>query len=143
MEATSAPTPAQGENLRKTALGVSDIVFFIVAVPLHRSRHRDRGFNQADLLAASLAAGRATPYARRALTRVIDTTSQSTLSLDDRIANVLCAFAPCVDAPMLEDRRVLIVDDVVTTGATLGACAEAISRCRPRSIVGAAVALTL
>src|SRR5450755_2129084 len=80
----------------------------VVAVPLHRARLRDRGFNQAHLLAASVAAGRVAPLIAHALTRVVNTTSQSILSLDDRQSNVQSAFAPGDDAEMLEDRRVLI-----------------------------------
>jgi ComF family protein len=86
-------------------------------VPLHRSRQRERGFNQADLLlrAAGL------PFARGTLRRSRPTHRQVGMHLGERRSNVSGAFAYA--GPRLDGLAVAIVDDVVTTGATVSECA--------------------
>src|SRR6202158_1279603 len=125
-----------GKNLRMPA----DVV---VSVPLHAARLRERGFNQAALVAQAFAETLAIPFIPDALRRTVDTRAQSTLALGRRRENVVRAFAPGPQAALLWDRRVLLVDDVVTSGATLAACAVTIHECRPRDIVGCALALRL
>jgi ComF family protein len=93
----------------------------IAPVPLHRGRRRQRGFNQAELLARVIARAHGVPVAPRALVRVRATPSQvRQASAGRRAANVAGAFACRED---LSGRVVLLVDDVATTGATLRACA--------------------
>jgi ComF family protein len=115
----------------------------VVAVPLHATRMRERGFNQAALVADAVAQTLALPFLPDALVRVVNTRAQSTLALDQRRENVVRAFAPGPHASRLSDRRVLLVDDVITSGATIAACAAAIHNCRPRDIIGCALALRL
>ena len=96
----------------------------IVPVPLHRSRLRRRGYNQSVLLAKELAQRIALPLCRGALLRERDTRSQVGLSREERWANVWGAFrCPSGD---LCGQDVLLIDDVLTTGATLEACASAL-----------------
>ena len=90
----------------------------LVPVPLHRSRLRTRGFNQAEDLAQHLDL----PVAR-VLRRVRATTSQTDLPASRRHANVRGAFALTRRAEV-EGRRLVLIDDVSTTGATLEACAR-------------------
>lgn len=93
----------------------------IVPVPLHRGRARQRGFNQAELLARAIGRAHGIPVAPRALVRVRLTPSQvRQASAAQRAANVAGAFACRED---VGGRVVLLVDDVATTGATLRACA--------------------
>ena len=95
----------------------------VVPVPLARERERERGFNQAELLAQRVARRLGVPVRPRWLARVRATRPQSDLVAAERRANVRGAFRA---APEVSGRHVLVVDDVLTTGATLGECARAL-----------------
>jgi ComF family protein len=104
----------------------------LLAVPLHRARRRERGYDQAGLLADALSLAAGIPRLGDALTRVRSTRPQTRMGAAARRANLRGAFR--VDrARRLEGRRVLLVDDVITTGATLDACLEALSKAGART----------
>jgi ComF family protein len=97
----------------------------LVPVPLHARRLRSRGFNQALLLARALGRRYGLEVAARALVRVRDTHIQPGLSAADRRRNLRGAFA--VRSPeIVAGRRVVVIDDVLTTGATADACARSL-----------------
>lgn len=100
------------------ALGPFDVV---VPVPLHPRRLVERGFDQAALLAAPVARAIGAGYDPRSLRRVRNTPKQSKLPRNERLSNVRGAFR-CVRP--VRGRKVLLIDDVATTGATLAACEE-------------------
>ena len=98
--------------------------FSLVPVPLHPTRLRERGFNQAELLAWELARLLDAPLSTGALRRKVDTPSQvDTSTRAERLRNVRDAFA--AEGP-LDGETVVLVDDVTTTGATLSAAAQAL-----------------
>ena len=118
----------------------------VVPVPLHRARERTRGYNQAFLLARELVDRLRTGelrVVRHALQRIRATGIQSKLTACERENNVVGAFSPGPDAVSVAGRSVLLVDDVVTTGATLRACAATLRRAGARQIDAACVAMKL
>jgi ComF family protein len=104
----------------------------IVPVPLHASRLRQRGYNQAALLARELGRHLQRPVVEEVLTRIKDTIPQVGLDAQARRDNVYNAFQ-CVNGS-LAGKRVLLLDDVYTTGSTLEAAANALRTERVSSI---------
>jgi ComF family protein len=100
-------------------------------VPLSRERERERGFNQAKLLAERIGRRLRVPVRASWLARVRPTRPQSDLPAAERRTNVRDAFRGSGHA---SDRHVLVVDDVLTTGATLEACACALRGAGARRI---------
>ena len=109
----------------------------VAAVPLHPDRQRTRGYNQAELLARELAAQLALPYIG-GLRRIRATADQIGLDAAARHENMREAFV--ADANAFRAQRVLLIDDVCTTGATLDACAVALRAQGARGIYGLTVA---
>jgi ComF family protein len=104
-----------------------DISFdLIVPVPLHPARQRERGFNQASLLAESLSAETSMPC-RGVLQRIRYTTTQTALDRSERMENLHNAFRLRKNADV-RGLRVLLIDDVLTTGSTLSECARVLKR---------------
>ncbi len=97
----------------------------LVPVPLHPLKQREREFNQAERLARRLGQAVNLPVHTRLLQRVRPTRTQTQLSRVERAANVRRAFA-VRPGMALHGERVVVVDDVMTTGATTNACAEAL-----------------
>ena len=99
----------------------------IVPVPLHESRYRERGFNQAHEIARFASRRLSVPVATRALVRVANTREQSGLPLADRVSNIKGAFAvfgPLAKPGSAPVTRVALVDDVLTTGSTASEAAR-------------------
>jgi len=97
----------------------------LVPVPLAKTRERERGYNQAELLATALGSHWKLPVLKDVVGRVRNTVSQVRLTPSDRAANVAQAFAAASSAAGgLVGAHVVLVDDVVTTAATLNATAR-------------------
>ncbi len=103
----------------------------IVPVPLQPARERERGFNQAALLAEHVARALGWPVERAWLARARPTRPQSELTAPERWANVRHAFQATA---AVSGRHVLVVDDVLTTGATAAECARALRAAGARAI---------
>jgi len=105
----------------------------IVPVPLHRSRLRERGYNQAALLARALGAEIGLPVREDWLVRTRATLPQVELDASERKKNVADAFQ-CRNSDAVAGRRVLLIDDVCTTGATLESCSLALREAGAQSV---------
>jgi competence protein ComFC len=111
----------------------------VVSVPLHRQRERERGYNQADLIARPLARRLHLPYRPVLLMRTKPRPDKHILSLTERWESVRGAFATR-EGSRVDNLRVLLVDDVMTTGATLDSCAKALRQAGAKSVIGLTVA---
>ena len=110
----------------------------IAPVPLHATRLRERGFNQASLLAASLSA-KTSIASKRVLQRIRYTTTQTALDRSERMENLHNAFRLRKNANV-RGLRVLLIDDVLTTGSTLSECARILKRAGALSVHAATAA---
>jgi competence protein ComFC len=119
--------------------GLAADVDVVVPVPLHRQRERQRGNNQADLIAKPLARKLHLPYRAVLLVRTKPRPDKHILSLDERWDSVRGAFATRPGSKV-DNLRVLLVDDVMTTGATLDAAAKAVRGAGAKSVIGLTVA---
>jgi predicted amidophosphoribosyltransferase len=122
----------------RAPLGAPDCV---VPIPLHPTRLRGRGFNPAALIAQAAAGTVGARLEFGWLCRNRDTPSQTGLSREQRRDNVAGAFV-CRGGPRPTPRRVWLVDDVVTTGATLAEAGRTLRRAGVHEVVGVCVART-
>lgn len=130
--------PEVGKTMgRMMAEELKATIFFngidlIVPIPLSRKKERQRGYNQSDWIAWGISEATGIPTDTTSVVRTKSNPSQTTLDHRQRRENVRDIFA--VRHPgNLEGRHILLVDDVITTGATMLSCAEAIARaCRVR-----------
>lgn len=106
---------------------------FVVHVPLHRSRLRERGYDQSALLARSIARAGARRHHARALRRIRPTAQQASLDADARRSNVAGAFQ---STRAWNGETIILVDDVSTTGATLDAAASALRKAGAGGVIG-------
>ena len=112
----------------------------VVPVPLHPSRLRYRGFNQAELLGRRVACALGLPCEVGVLRRTHRTEAQSRLARETRLTNVRDVFT-CAGA--LSGAKVLVVDDVMSTGATASACAHALLAADAKEVLVATVAAAI
>ncbi len=95
----------------------------IIPVPLHKSKLRARGYNQSEILAAFMSKKLNIPVSRNNLKRVKATITQTSLKREERIKNIRNAF--CIKQPeKFSGKRILLIDDVFTTGATSNECSR-------------------
>ena len=119
------------------ALGVQRWAFdAVLPVPLHTDRLLERGYNQSALLAERLAPALGVDYEPGWLGRIRNTGQQARLAGRDRLRNVAGAFEA---DPAVKDLSVLLIDDVVTTGATLNECAAALRARQVKAVFAIAV----
>jgi ComF family protein len=128
-----------GHLARQAARQAGLTADLVVPVPLHPRRLVDRGYNQAALLAAQVAVELDAPLLARGLVRLRNTPQQAHLDRAARLDNVRQAFRARLPLA-IQGRRVVLVDDVATTGATLTACSEALLAAGAVSVTALVVA---
>lgn len=114
----------------------------IIPVPLHPSRLRAREFNQSLLLADQVARHLACPVSATHLFRLLPTDPQTTLSRPERLRNLRQAFT-VRNPDAIAGRRLLLIDDVFTTGTTLNECAKALLKAGATSVCALTLARTI
>jgi len=125
--------PRLGRAMEQVAARFAGAVDVVVPVPLHPRRLADRGYNQAALLAAPVARRLGVGTCPRVLDRVRDTPQQVSMDRASRLLNVAGAFV-ARERTIAEDARILLVDDVRTTGATLEGCVRALHEAGARAV---------
>ena len=113
----------------------------VISVPLHSKREKERGYNQAQLLAAPLAQALGLPLVSDVLIRRHETPSQTLLNRKERERNLKSAFKANKKSKVL-GKTVLLVDDVFTTGATMDSCSEVLVKAGAKQVFCLTVAHT-
>lgn len=105
--------------------GFFDDIDAIVPLPLSKRKMRQRGYNQCDYIAKGLSRATGIPVIKNAVKRLKSNETQTHKSRDERWQNVEGIFA-LSDATLIEGKHILLIDDILTTGATLASCAKSI-----------------
>jgi ComF family protein len=127
--------PTMGRWMARAGTAILEEADALVPVPLHWRRLWTRRFNQSALLAKAISNESGVPVAEAAIKRVKATAQQVGLSQSERAANVQGAFrVPEQGKAEVAGRNLVLIDDVLTTGATLDACARALLRAGARSV---------
>jgi competence protein ComFC len=127
-----------GELIRKWNIE-TDI---IIPIPLHRIKHRERGYNQSEIITQGIAAVIGKPVIVDVIRRTRHTQTQTKLNLEERNKNMKDAFKTLPGASKkLYGKTCLLVDDVITTGATTNSCAKEILAAGAKFIIAASAAL--
>ncbi len=129
-----------GEQLLQTQTFSS--IDAIIPVPLHKSRMRERGYNQSAHFAEGLAQKLNASVVERQLVRGVKTSTQTRKNRFERFANMQQVFM-VTNPEALQEKHVLLVDDIVTTGSTLEACAQELLKIPGLKLSIAAIAYTV
>lgn len=121
---------ALGTSLAKTLMkeGVADNINVIIPVPLYKSDRRKRGYNQSELIAKEISRELCVPVVRNAIYKTKKTASQKTLTKSEREVNLRGAFTAAVTS-RIKGNRILLIDDVCTTGSTLTEITSLLKKC--------------
>lgn len=117
----------------------NDTFDIIVSVPLHKKRELSRGYNQARLISECVAKKLGKPDCSRMIKRKRETAVQSTLTHEERIENVREAFY-VLNPSIFNGKKVLLIDDILTTGNTIGECGRLIKEAGAAEVIGAVLA---
>lgn len=122
--------------------GATAAADFLVPVPLHKTKLRERGYNQSEYLCEGISGITTLPIKNELIHRKKYTLSQTTLSLDARRENVGDAFAVFQTSfSDIKGKTIIVVDDVITTGSTINACAAVLLDAGARCVLAASAAL--
>jgi ComF family protein len=127
-----------GLELKDTPFASADLIH---PVPLHIDKFRTRGYNQSELIASGIAQILNIPVESNLIVREVETATQTKKARYERWENVKDTFR-IMDPVPLYNKHILLVDDVITTGATIEACAEALLSVRGVALSVASLACT-
>lgn len=128
-------------NLLKKVL-FTDKIDLIIPVPMHNKRQRKRGYNQITYYAKTLAQVLNAKYLPKVLIKTKETKTQSKQSRKERFTNMLDSFELNSEID-ITGKHILLVDDIITTGATIQACVASLEKAKGVKISIAAIAITL
>mgnify|MGYP001580304815 CR=1 FL=1 len=114
-------------------------VDFVLPVPLHSKQFKKRGYNQLSLFGKEIAKNLKCPFQEKILIRTASAKTQTKRRKTDRFRNTSLSFE-LTDCSLLENKHVLLIDDVITTGATLEACSSALLKTKNIQLSIAAIA---
>jgi len=126
------------KHLKKSDLSFSRVI--LIPVPLSKHRELERGFNQASLLADGVSDQLHLAVCNNALVRIKNTPPQIELKKDERIKNVKGIFKFVGEKKKIQNKTVLLVDDVTTTGSTLNECAKILKKAGAKRVWGLVLA---
>lgn len=129
-----------GHSLKRSPFFMD--VEVIVPVPLHPRKQYKRGYNQSELFAQGLSQSMDIPYLKNGLIRLVDSESQTKKSRVERLANLEGVFS-LGKGKLLKGKHILLVDDVLTTGATLESCAIELNKIPGTKISMATIAISM
>ncbi len=113
----------------------------VIPVPLHKSRRKQRGYNQAELIAGYTAKQLGVRLESSILIKTMETQTQSLLSKTDRLTNLEEAFS--VRFPkQVAGKNILLVDDIITTGSTVNQCSKALKAVGAQRVIAGVIATT-
>jgi ComF family protein len=131
-----------GKNIGNTLLEWNQEIDVIIPVPLHAIKFRERGYNQSEFIARGIASIICKPVAIDVLSRNRYTKTQTQLNIEERKVNMQNAFELLsASRQKISGKRCLIVDDIITTGATINSCAKEILNAGAKKIIASSTAL--
>ncbi len=113
----------------------------IIPIPLHKTKYKQRGYNQAELIAKSVARILNVPYSTDILIKSSETKSQSSLARNERLSNVEDSFR-VINEKFIYNKKVLLIDDIITTGSTINQCSKVLKKAGAGYIVAGVIATT-
>lgn len=116
-------------------------VDLVIPIPLSSAHQRERGYNQAACISRAVARELDLPHSSHAVKRIKETETQVALDVNKRFMNLMDAFY--ANPAKLKSRNVLVIDDVITTGATMRSCAKSVMNAGAESVYCLSVARTL
>ena len=125
---STKPDPLGRQIARELQADHSPIctVDLLIPVPLHPRKKRQRGYNQSEWIASGIRSIWDIPIDTQSLARTTHTSTQTRKAIYDRWLNV-CSIFNVIHPESLKNKHILLIDDVITTGATISACAKALS----------------
>jgi len=126
-----------GKQLKSGSIFTNE--YILVPVPMHTEKEKQRGYNQAALIAEGIAKTTGWTWCNNAVTKATQTDTQTRKGRNDRWENIRDGFQ-LKKPSALKDKHVLLIDDVLTTGATLEACGHCILKSEPASLSVATLA---